>query len=324
MKRTIKRALSAVLTLCVLLSVAALSAAAAGPANPSGAYWDGYTARWSAPNTSSTVYGYDVTLFRNGSVGGYYYTTDTSYDFSVNINSLGNGNYSFNVRADYGSEYSDTINSQGISVTNSFCTHNNAKLIGFSYPTCTSKGVKEHYECPDCGKWFWDPTFDYEITDKSEVELEAYGHNWGEWVTVKAPTATADGEAKRVCAENPDHVEYKVLPKLGTESTATTAPAATAPATTAPATTAPATTAPATTAPATAAPATTEPESTVPASTENASGTASSAPTTQPDSGASGDSGMTGWLIAIIVIIVLAAGGAVALIILTSRKNGKK
>ena len=46
----------------------------------------------------------------------------------VNINSLGNGNYSFNVRADYGSEYSDTIDSPGISVTDSFCTHNNAKL----------------------------------------------------------------------------------------------------------------------------------------------------------------------------------------------------
>ena len=28
--------------------------------------------------------------------------------------------------------------------------------ISFSYPTCTESGVKDHYECARCGKYFWD------------------------------------------------------------------------------------------------------------------------------------------------------------------------
>ena len=43
-----------------------------------------------------------------------------------------------------------------------------------------------------------------------------YGdHDWGEWETVKAPTATEPGEEKRVCKNTPNHVETREIPATG-------------------------------------------------------------------------------------------------------------
>ncbi|MBR4165406.1 MAG: hypothetical protein IKR43_04130 [Lachnospiraceae bacterium] len=50
------------------------------------------------------------------------------------------------------------------------------KPVGFSYPTCTSEGVKAHYVCTGCGKLFWDAKGKEPVGDPSEVVLEANGH----------------------------------------------------------------------------------------------------------------------------------------------------
>ena len=43
-----------------------------------------------------------------------------------------------------------------------------------------------------------------------------YGdHDWGEWETVKAPTATEPGEERRVCKNTPNHVETREIPATG-------------------------------------------------------------------------------------------------------------
>ena len=46
-------------------------------------------------------------------------------------------------------------------------------------------------------------------------EIPATGHAWGEWVQTKAPTCTEAGEAQRVCANNPSHVETRSVAALG-------------------------------------------------------------------------------------------------------------
>ena len=39
-------------------------------------------------------------------------------------------------------------------------------------------------------------------------------HAWGEWYTAKEPTASEEGELRRVCVNDPNHVETKPIPKL--------------------------------------------------------------------------------------------------------------
>ena len=69
-------------------------------------------------------------------------------------------------------------------------------------PTCEENGSGKYTYTKD-GK-----TFDF------TVELAATGHSWGEWSVTKEPTADAEGELTRVCANDGSHKETFTLPKL--------------------------------------------------------------------------------------------------------------
>ena len=179
--------LLALALLLAFLCAAPLSVSAAGGAAPTNLYWDGYSAVWTEPSSDTPDF-YVVTGYNNGTLSG-------------TMTSSKSGTISF-YDTDSGHEHP--------------LAH-----ISFSYPTCTEKGFKDHYECGDCGKYFWDENGKNEITDKSEVVLEPTGHDWGEWTTVKKATETEDGEEQRVCNNDSDHVQTRTIPKLGTESSQT-------------------------------------------------------------------------------------------------------
>ena len=51
---------------------------------------------------------------------------------------------------------------------------------------------------------------------ETEMWTKDYGdHDWGEWQTVKEPTATEDGLRERVCKNDKSHVEQEVIPATG-------------------------------------------------------------------------------------------------------------
>ncbi|MBO6262933.1 MAG: hypothetical protein J6N93_01500 [Clostridia bacterium] len=69
-------------------------------------------------------------------------------------------------------------------------------------PTCTESGYTT-YTCTDCGNSF---VSDY---------VDALGHDWGEWKTVKPATCTESGTEQRVCSHDSTHVETREVKALG-------------------------------------------------------------------------------------------------------------
>ena len=55
---------------------------------------------------------------------------------------------------------------------------------------------------------------------RTHVEIPARGHVWGEWEVVKPATAEEEGLMRRVCANDPDHAEEEVIPKLQPQTSA--------------------------------------------------------------------------------------------------------
>ena len=49
---------------------------------------------------------------------------------------------------------------------------------------------------------------------RTHVETAATGHAWGEWEVVKQASASEEGLMRRVCANDPGHVEEETIPKL--------------------------------------------------------------------------------------------------------------
>ena len=221
----IKRVSMYVLALILAFAcVVPISVSAAGGGAPTNLYWDGYSANWTEPSTE-TPDNYYVKVYKDGVLSGTMTCFNTSLDVTDILKKGGNGYYSFDVTANYSNgSYSTSSRSGSISFYDTEAGHEHPLAhIPFSYPTCTEKGFKEHYECGDCGKYFWDEDGKSEITDKSEVILEPTGHDWGEWTTVKKATATEDGEEQRVCSNKSDHTEKRTIAKLGTESSQTSA-----------------------------------------------------------------------------------------------------
>lgn len=217
-----KFSLIALALLIAFVCIVPLSVSAAGGGAPTNLYWDGYRAVWTEPGSGAPD-NYVVKVYKNGTLSGTMTCFNTSLDVTDMLKKGGNGNYSFEVTANYlNGSYSTSSRSGTISFYDTESGHEHPLAhISFSYPTCTEKGFKEHYECGDCGKYFWDENGKNEITDKSEVVLEPTGHDWGEWTTVKKATETEDGEEQRVCNNDSDHVQTRTIPKLGVESSQT-------------------------------------------------------------------------------------------------------
>ena len=68
-------------------------------------------------------------------------------------------------------------------------------------PTCTEGGYIMH-TCTKCGDSYTD------------TQTNAVGHAYGAWIITAAPTMSAPGEARRICANDVSHVETAELPQL--------------------------------------------------------------------------------------------------------------
>lgn len=75
--------------------------------------------------------------------------------------------------------------------------------------TCTVDGTKEHYECTECGALFWDGDGLEAVEKSADLVIPATGHDWGAWEDVTKPTASSAGEQRRVCGNDPSHVETR-------------------------------------------------------------------------------------------------------------------
>ena len=77
--------------------------------------------------------------------------------------------------------------------------------------TCTSNGgYDEVVYCVNCPA---------EVS-RTHVETAATGHAWGEWEIVKQASANEEGLMRRVCANDPSHVEEEIIPKLQPQTSA--------------------------------------------------------------------------------------------------------
>ena len=70
--------------------------------------------------------------------------------------------------------------------------------------TCTEPGRSAGTECSVCGEVL-----------RGEEELPALGHDYGDWIIIKAPTEKEEGEAERTCKRDTSHKETKKLAALG-------------------------------------------------------------------------------------------------------------
>ena len=71
--------------------------------------------------------------------------------------------------------------------------------------TCTAAGsYDEVVYCTGCG---------YEFSRETKT-VDAIGHTWGEWEVIQQATTEETGLMRRVCQNDPSHVEERVIPKL--------------------------------------------------------------------------------------------------------------
>ena len=78
------------------------------------------------------------------------------------------------------------------------------KVVAEIPATCTEPGRSAGVECTVCGEVL-----------SGEEELSALGHDYGEWIIIKAPTEKEEGEAERTCKRDTSHKETKKLAALG-------------------------------------------------------------------------------------------------------------
>ena len=53
---------------------------------------------------------------------------------------------------------------------------------------------------------------------KTIADLDATGHDWGDWTVTKKATKSSEGRKERVCRNDASHVEKEVIPKTGDDS----------------------------------------------------------------------------------------------------------
>ena len=84
--------------------------------------------------------------------------------------------------------------------------------------TCTEPGTDEFYVCKKCGRVYLKEgsTAYHLVTDSNDLTISPKGHEWGEWVCIKSPTANEDGIEERVCLKDSSHREQRSVPKLDT------------------------------------------------------------------------------------------------------------
>ena len=98
--------------------------------------------------------------------------------------------------------------------------HHTLSKVNAIAETCTENGNNEHWKCDVCGKCFSDADAQTEITEASTV-ISSLGHDWSEWIVIKKPTASEDGEAQRACNRDDSHTETRCFNFVFTDSDTT-------------------------------------------------------------------------------------------------------
>ena len=70
--------------------------------------------------------------------------------------------------------------------------------------TCTESGRSAGTECEVCGEIL-----------SGEEEIPALSHDYGEWKETKAATCTEEGEERRICSRDAEHIETREIPAKG-------------------------------------------------------------------------------------------------------------
>ncbi|MBQ1448774.1 MAG: hypothetical protein IIZ15_01570, partial [Coriobacteriales bacterium] len=91
-------------------------------------------------------------------------------------------------------------------------THELSAVAG-TEATCDTPGTEAYWKCITCGKLFADADATKEIAGPAEIPA---GHDWGEWMVTKEPTATEEGEKTRICKRDPSHTETELIPVVKT------------------------------------------------------------------------------------------------------------
>ena len=71
-------------------------------------------------------------------------------------------------------------------------------------PTCTEKGETTYTAIIDAEG--------FETQVKTLQNIDPLGHDWSEWTTVKEATETEQGLRRRVCRNDPTHIEEEIIP----------------------------------------------------------------------------------------------------------------
>ena len=98
--------------------------------------------------------------------------------------------------------------------------HHTLSKVNAKAETCTENGNSEHWKCDVCGKCFSDANGETEITEASTV-ISLLGHDWNEWIVIKKPTASENGEVQRVCNRDDSHTETRSFNFAFTETDTT-------------------------------------------------------------------------------------------------------
>ena len=80
--------------------------------------------------------------------------------------------------------------------------HANIKVDGKQDATCEGKGYTGDTVCEDCG-----------TTIEKGHDIDATGHDWGEWEVTTPATCTTEGVETRVCKNDANHTDTKSIPK---------------------------------------------------------------------------------------------------------------
>ncbi|MBR6881086.1 MAG: hypothetical protein IKN14_08435 [Clostridiales bacterium] len=89
--------------------------------------------------------------------------------------------------------------------------------------TCTEDGTVEYYILRDEGKeTIYDDMYLTNELSENDLVIPATDHDWSEWEIVKPATATEEGLMRRVCSNDPSHIEEKTIPPEGDDSSETT------------------------------------------------------------------------------------------------------
>ena len=99
-----------------------------------------------------------------------------------------------------------------------FTDHEHKKEIisPFVAPGCTTTGLTESSKCSVCGEIL-----------QEQKEIEALGHDYGEWEETTPATCLEGGEEKQVCSRNEEHFETRKTNALGHKKVTDDAVAAT-------------------------------------------------------------------------------------------------